>query len=131
MFEYKLLKHSCFLLLNAYLIKRFEQIKYLTKNESEKIEQLLNYLKYIIDVFFQNSQVKPSVGKEEKFVLIFNTIIDLLISILTISRKSDNFVGELLLRISTLLIYYGEDTLSNEVNLIFHLMFIYLIVKIL
>lgn len=126
LFEFKLLQHSTYLTLNAYMIQRAALMKASSTNESEYVESLVRYCESMLNTFFQQQQQqqqqtialsRPRVGKEEKFILVFNKLLELFLTAIYSSRSTiEHKIGELVVRLATLLIYYGEDSLSSQVN---------------
>lgn len=59
---------------------------------------------------------KPKPGKEEKFIVVLNRLIEFYLSILYEANSNlvETKIGEQIIRLSALLTFYGEDTLSNQ-----------------
>lgn len=117
LFEYKLLQHSSYLILNAYMTQRAALIKASSSGESDHMASIINYCENILGSFFQAGTTmlsRPRTGKEEKFILVVNRLLELLLSAMYSSRVFEHKIGELLVRLASLLIYYSEDSLSTQ-----------------
>ena len=95
------------------------------ENTIDYYDTLLKYTSRILTVFFNSSSMpnstalvltRPKPLKEEKFILVANQLIDFYLRILEKANSSliENVIGEQLVQLSTLLGFYGEDTLSNQ-----------------
>ena len=118
LFEFKLLAHSCYLTLNAYMIQRAALIKASANNEHQHVAYLLKYCENVLGTFFQAQTTmfsKPKPGKEEKFILVCNRLLEFFLTAMYVNRAFEHKIGELVIRLATLLNYYGEDSLSNQV----------------
>lgn len=125
LFEYKFLENSSFLLLFAYFTQRSAMFKASYGEHSIQFADImLNYTSQLVGMF--EASYKPSVlmsahpepENEEKFCLLLDSA--LFSSYLTIleangaDQSCREKVGEQLVRISNLLVFYGEDVLSNQ-----------------
>lgn len=119
LFEINLLKHSCYLTLNAYMIQRSALVKASSSSNDEFHAHLLNYCGNILGTFFQAQSTmlsRPMPNKEEKFILILNRLLEFYLTILYGSKSLESKVGEQVARLASLLTFYGEDSLSNQVK---------------
>jgi hypothetical protein len=125
LFEFNLLKSSCYLLLNCYMSQRLSIYKAVYPDRGSVVftQTLLKYTEQILDSFFSNSTdfvSKPNPGKEEKFLLVMNKLIEFyLLLALNVSGQNglmamESQIGQQLTKLSQLLIYYSEDSLSNQ-----------------
>lgn len=125
LFEYRFLEDSSLLLLYAYFAQRAAMFKASYGEQSIQFADImLNYTSQLVGMFETN--YKPSVlipahpqpQNEEKFCLLLDSA--LFTNYLTIleangaDQRCREKVGEQLVRISNLLVFYGEDVLSNQ-----------------
>jgi hypothetical protein len=121
-FEFKCLQNSSYLLLNAYMIQRVTVFKATFNNETslDFYDVLIKYVTKILSSFLNNANPKntsrPKPLKEEKFILIVNKLLEIYLHIMQTANSSliENKIGEQLVQLSTLLGFYGEDSLSNQ-----------------
>jgi hypothetical protein len=117
LFEYKFLQHSSYLLLYAYMSQRLALFK-AVYSSNEFIQVTLGYTNQILDKFLNTDKLlitsRPKEAKEEKFLLIFNRLIEFYIQILNKSKSAESRIVEQLVQLGTLLTFYGEETLSNQ-----------------
>jgi len=118
--EYKFLEDSSFLILYAYMSQRLAMFQ-ASYGLEQFFDVMLNYTSQIISRFetaYKTAVKEPSrplAENEEKFCLILNYLFEVYLLVLEKSNdRCQNKVGEQLVRISGLLIFYGEDVLSNQ-----------------
>lgn len=122
LFEYKFLKSSSFLLFYAYMLQRMVMFKASYDMKSnEFFDIVLNYNHQILSTFENSYKTtvkvpsQPEAGKEEKFCLVLKFLFDLYLLVMENSAgQCEAKIGEHLVRISNLLVFYGEDVLSNQ-----------------
>ncbi len=126
LFEFSLLRSSCYLLLNCYMSQRLSIYKAVYPDRGSVVftQTLLKYTEQILNSFFATSSAdfvsKPRPGKEEKFLLILNKLVEFyLLLALNVSGQSgfmalESRIGEQLTKLCQLLIYYSEDSLSRQ-----------------
>jgi len=113
-------ENSNFLILYAYMSQRFAMFQ--ASYSSEQLNDImLNYTSQIISRFEASNKAsvtqpsKPLAENEEKFCLVLNYLLDIYKFLSEKSnKKCQDKIGEHLVRISGLLIFYGEDVLSNQ-----------------
>ncbi len=121
-FELNLLKNSSYLLLNCYMSQRLAIYKAIYPDRSSSLfsQVLLKYTEQIVNCFLDTNQAnnsKPRVEKEAKFVLIFTKLVEfyLLLALnLNSNLRNESNIGKQVLKLCQLLIFYGEDTLTNQ-----------------
>ena len=119
LFEYKFLQHSSYLLLYGYMSQRLALYKDIYGEKSKQfIDSVLNYTNQILEKFSNTDKLlitsRPRENKEEKFLLIFNRLIEFYIQLLNETKSCESKIVEQLIQLGTLLTFYGEDTLSNQ-----------------
>jgi hypothetical protein len=127
LFEFKCLQNSSYLLLNAYMTQRLAVFKAAnSENSIEFLDSLIKYSLQVLSSFFNETIGSPNqknakisrlkLSKEEKFILIVNKLLEfyLLIKRNLNSSLMESKLGEQLVKLSNLLSFYGEDTLSNQ-----------------
>jgi hypothetical protein len=128
-FEVKCIQNSCYLLLSAYMSQRYAVFRASSTNNLEFFGTLLKYIEQIFHYFFNNAsssttdsaspspiKTRPKPGKEEKFIILLNKLLEFYLSMMHNCNSSliQSKIGEQLMRLSALLLYYGEDTLSSQ-----------------
>ena len=112
LFELKLLQNSAYLLLNCYMYQRLAILKASNSYQHD----CLKYTEKILSAFCTGLS-KPKCLNEEKAILIFNQLLE---CFLTLSVTcADNFeiekiIGNQMVRLINLFVYYGEDILSAQ-----------------
>jgi hypothetical protein len=119
LFEYKFLQHSSYLLLYAYMSQRLALYKAIyTEKSKEFTDSILGYSGQILEKFLNTDKLlitsRPRENKEEKFLLIFNRLIEFYIQLLNESKSCESRIVEQLIQLGTLLSFYGEESLSNQ-----------------
>lgn len=124
-FEITLLKNSSYLLLNCYMSQRVTIFKaiFTDRTSSGFLNTLYKYCDQLASTFLLTStgttSSQPKPGGEEKFVLIVNKLIEFYLLMgmnlnHSASSKFESKIGEQLTKLCQVLIYYGEDSLSNQ-----------------
>jgi hypothetical protein len=128
LFEFGLLRSSSYMLLNCYMSQRLSIYKAVYPERGSVLftQTLLKYTDQIVSSFFLSSPSggevvsKPRAGKEEKFLLILNKLVELyLLLALNVTGQNalvsvESRIGEQLAKLCQLLVYYGEDSLSSQ-----------------
>ena len=135
-FELSCLQHSAYLLLHAYMCVHLNDWQAKVASSASSINSLLDYSMQIINAFLvvdaatkaPRSRPKAAAGKEAKFIVILKKLVHTLLVVmqhatqfayanqLTIQeqRQIESRVGEQIVKLANLLVYYGEDTLSSQ-----------------
>ena len=123
LFEFNLLRSSCYLLLNCYMSQRLAIFKavYPERASSAFLNSVLKYTEQILSSFKggcgEVAASKPRPDKEDKFLLILNKLLEfyLLLALNVSGQESvESRIGEQLTKLCQLLIYYSEDSLSSQ-----------------
>ena len=123
LFEFVFLDDSSFLLLYAYMLQRLAMFKATYTDKSNQfVDVMLNYTSQVLSRFENtyksgHTTSHPKPGGEEKFCLVLKFLFEVYLLILTNTDDAvpmQAAVGEQLARISNLLIFYGEDVMSNQ-----------------